>query len=411
MKVLLVVIKGFHLGYIGCYGNEWISTPTLDRLAADGIVFDQHYADHPTTAGGRLAWQTGCYSFPWPEWVESLPTKPAASDLYSRLKEQGIRIDSIAPEPADAAPLPGGMEATLKRSQRKLASLSSREHWLLRAEFDVLLPPWKVPEQFREEYFTEEETDVEPLAPGEVDDSLESCQVAVPGLAEVQKEYAAAVTYLDAGLEQLFTGLKEGASGKDVLVVVTGDRGQAIDDRRRDEPGKTTLHEELMHIPLLVCFPDGQGAGRRISALTQSLDLMPTFFDLFGLPVPEAHGRSLLPLMLGKSAKVRDYACAGLRARDRIEWALRAPEWGFLLPMRAPSTGPPLASELYVKPDDRWEVNNARQHHVVLAESIEQTLWSFVRATRDPGPLQPPDLCLEENKRTENAQTSEGEPL
>jgi len=136
---------------------------------------------------------------------------------------------------------------------------------------------------------------------------------------------------------------------------------------------------------------------------------MPTFFDLFGLPVPEAHGRSLLPLMLGKSAKIREYACTSLRAGDRIEWALRTPEWGFLLPMQAPSSGSPLASELYVKPDDRWEVNNARQHHVVLAENIEQTLWSFVRATLAPGPFQPPDLCLEENEQTENAQTAEGD--
>jgi hypothetical protein len=47
---------------------------------------------------------------------------------------------------------------------------------------------------------------------------------------------------------------------------------------------------------------------------------------------------------------------------------------------------------LYVKPDDRWEVNNVLQHHQELGEHLEQTLHGFGTATRLPGPLQAPPL-------------------
>ena len=33
MKALVISVRGFHAGYLGCYGNEWITTPALGRLA------------------------------------------------------------------------------------------------------------------------------------------------------------------------------------------------------------------------------------------------------------------------------------------------------------------------------------------------------------------------------------------
>jgi hypothetical protein len=53
---------------------------------------------------------------------------------------------------------------------------------------------------------------------------------------------------------------------------------------------------------------------------------------------------------------------------------------------------PPRPAQLYVKPDDRWEVNNVLQHHLELSEHLEQTLRGFVEATTRPGPLQLPLL-------------------
>src|ERR1700677_3303934 len=45
MKILVLDLAQCNLAYLGCYGNEWVATPNLDRFAAEGIVFDQHFAE------------------------------------------------------------------------------------------------------------------------------------------------------------------------------------------------------------------------------------------------------------------------------------------------------------------------------------------------------------------------------
>src|SRR5947209_14240450 len=64
MKILLLETRGLHIGYVGCYGSEWIVTENLDRLAAEGIVFDQHIAANPDRRSGERIWQTGRYLLP-----------------------------------------------------------------------------------------------------------------------------------------------------------------------------------------------------------------------------------------------------------------------------------------------------------------------------------------------------------
>ena len=47
MKTLILKPLGLHLGYLGCYGNDWIATPNLDRIAAEGATFDRHFIETP----------------------------------------------------------------------------------------------------------------------------------------------------------------------------------------------------------------------------------------------------------------------------------------------------------------------------------------------------------------------------
>ena len=49
MNVIVVVCNGLHLGFLGAYGNSWIETPNLDRLATEGVVFDHHFPENLTT--------------------------------------------------------------------------------------------------------------------------------------------------------------------------------------------------------------------------------------------------------------------------------------------------------------------------------------------------------------------------
>jgi arylsulfatase A-like enzyme len=63
MNVIVVVCNSLHLGFLGAYGNAWIETPNLDRLAAEGVVFDHHFPENLTTLPTRRSWWTGRYGF------------------------------------------------------------------------------------------------------------------------------------------------------------------------------------------------------------------------------------------------------------------------------------------------------------------------------------------------------------
>ena len=165
------------------------------------------------------------------------------------------------------------------------------------------------------------------------------------------------------------------------------------------------LHDELVHIPLIMRLPKGEQAGRRITALTQPVDLSPTLLDAFGLPPAVAQGHSLLPLAHGTAAQVRDYACSGLCVGETVEWRCARRNG----PSCCHCTRQARAAQLYVKPDDRWELNDMVQHHPALAEHLDSVLRDFVEASRRAGPLQPPELRdVEASQVTEKK--AEGQP-
>jgi arylsulfatase A-like enzyme len=98
MNVIVVVCNSLHLGFLGPYGNSWIETPHLDRLAAEGVVFDFHFPENLTTLPTRRSWWTGRYGFPDPEqgWT---PLRPDETILPDLLASQGVRTALISDVP------------------------------------------------------------------------------------------------------------------------------------------------------------------------------------------------------------------------------------------------------------------------------------------------------------------------
>ncbi len=98
MNVIVVACNGLHLGFLGAYGNGWIETPHLDRLASEGVVFDHHFPENLTTLPTRRSWWTGRYGFADPEqgWTPLRPDEPILPDL---LWNQGVRTAMISDVP------------------------------------------------------------------------------------------------------------------------------------------------------------------------------------------------------------------------------------------------------------------------------------------------------------------------
>jgi arylsulfatase A-like enzyme len=422
MKVLVIAVRGLQAGALGCYGNPWIDTPAFNRLAAESCVFDWHFADAADPAGARRAWRSGRYHLPDPS--AGGAEGPAAADLLALLGERGIPtcllVDASRPAPKDFAHGWGevgevapteeeesALEAMLNAAEAQLEDMKTSEHGLLWLDLATVLPPWDVPAVFREPYFQEEEAEADEegeeeqeaaggMEEGEDLEPIEPLPDPPQGLIDpddvllyerLHSSYAAAVSYLDAGLGQLFERLDE-----DVCLVVTADTGQNLGEHGLVGPHRPWLHDELIHLPLIVRLPEQGKVSRHVDALTQTVDLAPTLASLFGLALPEAHGHVLLPLIRGAAEGVRPFACAGLQVGEGIEWAVRTSEWVFLHPLQPHPEDAGRRAQLYIKPDDRWEVNNVVQHHLDLADQLEQMLRTLVAATRQPGPLQVPPL-------------------
>lgn len=464
MKVLLIQFSGLHLGYIGCYGNDWVNTPTLDRLAAEGIVFDQHYADCP---GQWDTASTGLYRFAWRA-RRSLPPTPTLSDLLTANGIPAVRITAAQLGAAQHVN-PASYHDEIRQALRNaIDSIGGSEHWLITLELPSLLPPWLVGEDFLAHYFlpdvetpetegpvddVEEETDepvaeesvagapdIEdsaadsdewsgdyydddtatsesylPMEPDTIDDAggeASEQEVALMPLLDpplgavdsnedtliqrLQLSYAAAVSQADAYLRTALEQLRESGVLEETLLIITADHGLHLGEHGTIGDTLPYLHEELVHLPLLICLPGAAQAGRRIAALTQPVDLFPTILEAMRIAPPECHGHSLFPLMSGNTSNNRDYVCTGVKLDDLLEWALRTPQWAVLLPEEGNAKRPP---QLYAKPEDRWEMNNLRQPNLDLAERLEETLRNWIQAVGQTDGFRPPALSMPEESR------------
>lgn len=455
MNVIVFALRGCPVVALGPYGNEWIATPNLDRLAAEGVVFDRHISDCPDpTAAGR-AWRTGRHQVP------PLPPSPPAGegsvvgdaastphpnppplggreqdgDLLAVLKARGVRtvlvrntrvqndahadfyagwddLFDARPDPADRSPA----DALLRTLPAVLDNLAGTAGWLLWVEIDHLLPPWVVrqdvfdvyigdlieddepeeedeaeedsdgegePEEEGDEDEHEQEPEVEPVQPwadpptGWFDrDDLASWEL-------LHRSFAAVVTVFDADLGRAFELLRARGLDRSAAWVLTADRGLPLGEHGLVGPHRPWLHEELVHVPLVVRLPAAAEAGRRVPALTQPADLMPTLAEWFRVERPAtAHGVSLLPLLRGEAESVRAFACSGLVLGPAGEWAIRTPEWALLVPASPhPDDTERREPLLFEKPDDRWEVNDLRPRHLERAEELEAVLRQAVEGT------------------------------
>jgi arylsulfatase A-like enzyme len=108
--------------------------------------------------------------------------------------------------------------------------------------------------------------------------------------------YDAEVASLDAGLAELFAGLKRLDLLRDTLVVVTADHGEAFYEHGLLGHG-STLFEESIRVPLIVVGP-GVAAQHTVSEPVRLLDVAPTLLEMLALPPePRFEGRSLVPLL------------------------------------------------------------------------------------------------------------------
>ena len=206
--------------------------------------------------------------------------------------------------------------------------------------------------------------------------------------------YAGEVTMVDRWAGVVFEAIRALGLWDDTLVMHVSDHGEPFGEHGIIRKARPWNYEELVHIPWIIRHPGGMGAGRRIPALVQTVDLMPTVLDALGIAGPlilpflaptqamfpqdlvvskrqvELTGKSLWPLLRGEMEGVRDFAVSAHHGR---QWSLRTAQWSFLLPIDG-SGGP----ELYDRGADAGEHHNLAATQPDRAQAMELTLRRFV---------------------------------
>jgi N-sulfoglucosamine sulfohydrolase len=114
-------------------------------------------------------------------------------------------------------------------------------------------------------------------------------------------EFTTCVNRVDEGVGVLMETLRERGLDKNTLIVILGDNGPPL------LRAKVTSFEAGVNVPFIVWWP-GQVRPQVSEALVCSIDLMPTFLELAGVPAPrKLPGQSLLPLWRGQPVPWREW--------------------------------------------------------------------------------------------------------
>ena len=114
MNVVVVVLDSLRKDHVGAYGNRWIETPNLDRLAGESLVFERALPESIPTINARRAIHTGTRSWPFKDWVvpkgEDIwlqgwqPIPNGQTTLAQVLKEHGYRSLMVTDNPHQFKP-------------------------------------------------------------------------------------------------------------------------------------------------------------------------------------------------------------------------------------------------------------------------------------------------------------------
>lgn len=378
MKVIVLNLHGARADAFGAYGSSWVTTPNLDRLAAEGVVFDHHYASHIefdpesvlSDAESELRALLG---------QRRVPTALFADErMAGRISPEGWKHASVVRD-EDLAVLG---QPTLADGVFQLAIDWVQQFgthyadWFLALELGSLLPPWREKEYMNPNPAAEGEEPGEdgPTGAGPRFEYTESDQhEAPPERFGWKNAYAGAIQYVDDLVGQFLNLLKELGLEQECLLAVSSPHGQPLGERGGAMGRRQGLHEELIHLPLIIRFPQLQGAGRRVHSLTQTTDWSATLFDLFGGDPDclDSQARSLTRFAQGQGGRGREYAVTEASVDLPWEASLRTLDWCLILPQ---SPDNPRPVQLYRKPEDRWEMNNVAKEHPDVADHLELTL-------------------------------------
>jgi hypothetical protein len=358
---VVIVVDGLRASALGTYGNTVSPTPQLDEIAARSLVVEWLLSKGSNTArfyndafaNSKLKNET------FKRWL--LTDDPAVAEQLSTSFEEVLLVEAGVSESADDI---DGTHAAqffamaLEQMAARQASLG--EGSLFWIHFSGMRGTWDAPLALRAELMDEEDPlppdFVTPPATRDVDD--------VDELLGYRTAYAAQVAVLDSCLGGLIEALNEVAGSSDKLMMLTSSSGFALGEHGCVGSECGRLYSEELHLPWLVMTKETEVPLPRVTGMAQPEDIGETLAEWLACDSSDVEGKSIMPFLSGEPGHMRDWIVISIESGERM---IRTQAWQL-------NVGE--TTELYVKPDDRWEANDiaSRCGDVVEAMlSLEQS--------------------------------------
>jgi len=200
--------------------------------------------------------------------------------------------------------------------------------------------------------------------------------------------------------------LKEHGFYDNSLVIFIADHGEEFWDHGGFEHGHT-LYEELIHVPLIIHFPGGKYAGKRISEPTSQVDILPTILDALKINeknLIRSQGVSLLPLLENKKFKRVFPVTSGFPLYGPDQNSIRSGKYRLIL---TEETG---KKELFDLNSDSAEMNNIASQYPEIVLALSEAMGKLDSLSKSIG-LFPVSHNFEKPNGSNNSLKADGELL
>ena len=303
-NVLILLADDCTFSDLAVHGGQNARTPNLDRLAAEGLVFERAYVTaamcQPCRAElytGLQPMRNGC------AWNHSA-CRPETRSLPHHLEPAGYRTGiagkvHVTPKscfPFEEVP---GFDASAVRAPTNSHDLAGVKAFMSRDKaqpFCLVVGltephvPWVMGDA------TQYPTDQLKLPPNIAD---------TPKTREDFSRYLAEITYMDGQVGEILAALEASGAAQETLVLFTSEQGSQF-------PGnKWTCWDTGLHTTLIARWPGTVKAGTRTPALVQYADVVPTLLEVVGVKSAQAFdGTSFAAVLRGEKSTHREYAYA-----------------------------------------------------------------------------------------------------
>jgi len=309
--ISLDTLRADHVGFMG-YPRE--TTPFLDELTAESVVFDQAYTTMSWTLIAHMSLLTGLYPEQHKVWTPESVLPESVETLAQRLKKLGYHNMGFH-FPGWLDPDYGfgrDFDVYLSHDNLKQAGANIRAAMAKRPKdkpyflfihlFDIHNKPvlrkpsplYRSPAPY-DEMFMEGANE---LLKDTV--SYELWHMATQGLSPDQRDavvaqYDGGIRYIDDELRAWTREWRAAGTFDDAVVIITSDHGEGLAQRRKKYAGHGDTFEEGLRVPLMIRFPDGLHANTRVKEMVSHVDIVPTLLDYLGAPSDDrCAGYSLL---------------------------------------------------------------------------------------------------------------------